>query len=109
MDVQAYAKYNGKHRYITSVIAVFKKFQNLISVKRKCWPSVASAFLSIFYVDSKYSRRPVWARNDKGKEFLNKEFQVMLGGEGEQFQVCINPDVKYVVVERAHRTITTDN
>jgi len=29
----------------------------------------------------------------------------MLRHEAIQFQVCKNPDVKYVVVERAHRTI----
>jgi len=29
----------------------------------------------------------------------------MLKREGNQFQVCRNPDVKYSVVERAHRTI----
>jgi hypothetical protein len=29
----------------------------------------------------------------------------MLRDEGIQFQVCRNPDVKYAVVERVHRTI----
>jgi len=44
-------------------------------------------------------------RTDKGKEFLNKHFQVMLKREGIQFQVCRDPDVKYSVIERAQRTI----
>jgi len=44
-------------------------------------------------------------RTDKGKEFLNKHFQEMLKREGIQFQVCKNPNVKFSVVERAHRII----
>ena len=66
-------------------------------------PSIASAFRSIFQHND--SRRPVWVRTDKVKEFLNKQFQEMLRDEGIQFQVCKNPDVKCIVVERAHMTI----
>jgi len=79
LDVQAYAKYNDKYRYILSVINVFSKFVHLIPIKTKNRPSVASAFRSIFN-DPKYStgRRPICVRTDKGKEFLNKHFQGML-------------------------------
>jgi len=42
---------------------------------------------------------------DKGKQFLNKQFQGMLRDEGIQFQVCRNPDVKCTIVERAQRMI----
>jgi len=51
------------------------------------------------------SRRPVWVRAGKGKEFLNKHFQEILKREAIQFQACTNPDVKCSLVERAHRTI----
>ena len=44
-------------------------------------------------------------RTDKGKEFLNRNFQDILKREGIQFPVCKNPDVKCSVVQRAHRTI----
>jgi len=44
-------------------------------------------------------------RTDKGKEFLNKNFQDMLKREGIHFQVCRNLDVKCPVVERAQRTL----
>jgi hypothetical protein len=47
----------------------------------------------------------VWVRNEKGEEFLNKHFQVMLRDVGIQFQVCRNPCLKCEVVERAHRTV----
>jgi len=75
-------------------------------VKTKSGPAVTAAFLSIFDDKLKLtSRRPVWLRTDKGKEFLNKHFQDMLREAGIQFQVCRNPDVKCAVVERAQRTI----
>jgi len=44
-------------------------------------------------------------RTDKGKDFLNNHFKELLNREGIQFQMCMNPDVKYIVVEHAHRTI----
>jgi len=44
-------------------------------------------------------------RTDKGKEFLNTQFQTLLKHEGIEFQVCRNPDVKCAVVERVNRTL----
>jgi len=85
LDVQSLAKYNDMYRYILSVIDVFSKYLQLVPVKTKSGPSI---FLSLFHDDD--SRRPVWVRRDKGKEFLNKKFQDMLCDEGIQFQVCKN-------------------
>jgi hypothetical protein len=47
----------------------------------------------------------VLVRTDKGKEFLNTQFQALLKREGIEFQVCRNPDVKCSVVERVNRTL----
>jgi len=47
----------------------------------------------------------VWVRTDKGKEFLNTQFQTLLKREGIEFQVCKNPEVKCAVVERVNRTL----
>ena len=47
----------------------------------------------------------MWVRTDKGKEFLNTQFQTLLKREGIEFQVCKNPDVKCAVVERVNRTL----
>jgi len=106
LDAKSYAKYNDNFRYVLSVIDVFSKFLYLIPVKTQIGPAVTAAFLSIFDDKPKLnSRRPVWVGMDKGKEFLNKEFQDMLRDEGIQFQVCRKPDVKCAVVERAQRTI----
>ena len=106
LDVQSYARYNDNYRYVLSVIDVFSKYLYLIPMKTKSGPAVTAAFRSIFVDKPKLSsRRPVWVRTDKGKEFLNKNFQDMLRDEGIEFQVCRNPDVKCAVVERAQRTI----
>jgi len=106
LDVQSYAKYNDNFRYILFFIDVFSKYLYLIPVKTKSGPAFTAAFRSVF--DDKPilpSRRPVCVRTDKGKDFLNKDFQDMLREESIQFQVCRNPDVKCAVVELAQRTI----
>ena len=106
LDVQSYAKHNDNYKYILCVMDVFTKFLFLNPVKKKSGPAVTTSFRSIFDDDpKKQSQRPVWVRTDKGKEFLNKDFQDMLRDEGIQFQVCRDPDVKCAVVERAQRTI----
>ena len=81
----------------------FSIYLHLIPVKTKSGPSNASAFRSIFHYDN--SRRSVWVLTDKGKEFLNKQFQDMLRKEGIQFVVCKYPDVKCAVEERDHKPI----
>ena len=86
-----------------SVIDVFSKYLHLIPIRTKRRPSVASAFRSIF--DERRRRRPIRLRTEKGKEILNKHFQDMLRDESIQFQVCRNPDLKCVVVERVIRRI----
>jgi len=79
IGLQSYPKYHDNFRYILSVIDVFSKFLFLIPVKTKSESAATAAFRSIFDDKPKLpSRRPVWVRTDKGKEFLNKNVQVML-------------------------------
>jgi len=80
VDVRSLAKFNDKYKFILSVIDEFSKFLYLIPLRSKTGTVVASAFQSIF-TDPK-QRRPMWVRTDKGKEFLNKNFQEMLKREG---------------------------
>jgi len=105
LDVQAYAKYIYKHRYILSVIDVFSEFLYLFHVKTKSGSAVTSAFRSIFDDPKNNSPCPVWVRTDKDKEFLTTNFQDMLCEKGIQLQVCKDRDVKCAVVERVQRTI----
>lgn len=70
-------------------------------------PVVTLAFRSVLE-NPKYfeaaRRRPIWVQTNRDKEFLNKTFQDMFKHENIQFHVCINPDVKYEIVERSYRT-----
>jgi predicted RNA-binding protein with RPS1 domain len=108
VDVQSLAKYNDIYRYMLTVIDVFSKFLHIVQLRVKTGTAVASAFLSIFK-DKKYStpihRRPIWFRTDRGKVFLNRQFQDLLQKEGIQFQVCRDTNVKFPVLERSHRNI----
>jgi transposase InsO family protein len=94
IDVQNLAKYNDNQRYLLSAIEVFSKFLHIFHLKSKTGQFVASAFLSIF--DSpKYKKplrtRPIWVRTDRGKEFLNNNFQDALKLEGIDFQFVETP------------------
>ena len=107
VDVQSLAKYDN-HRYLLTVIDVFSKYLHIVPLKPKSSKAVSEAFETVLN-DDKYmkplKRRPILIRTDKGKEFLGSTFQKILKQEGIQFQVCKNPDVKCLCIERAHRTI----
>ena len=92
LDLQSLGKYNDMHRYIRPVIEEFSKFLHLVPLKTKSGPSIASAVRCISHNDDDDLRRrsPVSVCPDKGKEFLNDQFQNMLRDEGIQFQVSIN-------------------
>ena len=101
-------KFNNNYRYLLQVIDVFSKYLNSVPLRTKTGKEVAAALESIFK-DPKNTkpirRRPVWVRTDKGKEFLNTQFQTLLKLEGIEFQICRNPDVKCAVLERVNRTL----
>jgi len=108
LDLSYLKIYNNKHRYLLQVIDVFSKYLRSTPLRTKTRKEVASAHESILQ-EPKYTktirRRPVWVPTDKGKEFLNTQFQRLLKREGLDFQVCINLDVKCAVVERVNRTL----
>ena len=108
LDLSSLKKFNNNYRYLLQVIDVFSKYLHSVPLRTKTGKEVAAALESIFK-EPKYTkpkrRRPVWVRTDKGKEFLNTQFQTLLKREGIEFQVCRNPDVKCAVVERVNRTL----
>lgn len=99
VHVQAFSKFNYNYKHILTD-RQFSKFLHFVPLP--------SAFQSILK-NPKYStplqKRPIWARTDKGKEFLNRHFQEMLKHNCIQFQVWRNPFVKSSIIERAERTI----
>jgi len=109
LDIKVHAKCNVNFKNILSLRNIFSKFLYMKPIESKSGTTVASAFWFIFdypkYSQSRRSR--MWLRTDKSKEFLNEHFQDMFldEGEGIEFQVCRNPDLKRAVVERVHRPI----
>jgi len=105
LDLSLLKKYNNNYRYLLQVIDVFLKYLHSIPLRTKTGKEVAAALATILQ-DPKYTkplcRLRVWVRIDKGKEFLNNQFQTLLKREGIEFQVCRNPDVKCSVVERVN-------
>jgi len=93
VNIYALGKFNDNYKYIISIIDIFSKFLHLVPLRSKTVTAVESAFMTIFE-NSRRRRRPVLVRTEKGKEFLNKHFQVMLKREGIKFQVCRYPNVK---------------
>jgi hypothetical protein len=88
MNVQNTAKHNDGVKYLLSVIDVFSKFLHLVPLKNKTGQSVAVALLSILRAppyNKPIRRRPLHIRTDKGKEFLNSNFQNLLKREGIEF------------------------
>jgi len=73
LDLTSLKKYKNNYRYLLQVIDVFSKYQHSVPLRIKTGKEVAAAPESIFR-DPKYtkpiSRRPMWVRTDKGKEFL---------------------------------------
>jgi transposase InsO family protein len=108
MHLSSLKNYNDNYKYILQVIDVFSKYLHSVPLSSKTGAAVTSAFNAILR-DPRYSKpirsRPVWLRTDKGKKFLNAEFQGLLKRVGIQFQICKNPDVKCSVVEKVNRTL----
>jgi transposase InsO family protein len=107
MDFYPLQKYDN-YKYFLQVIDVSSEYLHSVPMRSKTGIVVTSAFKAILQ-DPKNSkpirRRPIWVRTDKGKEFLNADFQGLLKREGIQFQICKNPDVKCSVVDRVNRTL----
>jgi len=88
LDLSSLKNFNNNYRHLLQVIDVFLKYLHSVPLRTKTGKEVAAALESIFK-DPKYTkpirRRPVWVRTDKGKEFLNTQFQALLKRDGIEF------------------------
>ena len=78
IDVQALSRHNDGVKYTLTVIDVFSKFFHMVPLKSKMCKDVSAAFQSVLK-DPRYmkpfTRRPVWVRNDKGRNFSTSHFK----------------------------------
>jgi hypothetical protein len=102
-DMTHLADHNDGYRYLLTVIDVFSKYSFVTALKKKNAKSVTEAFERVLVG----GRKPLKLQTDKGKEFVNDEFQKMLKSKGIQFFVSQNDDIKASVVERFNRTLKT--
>lgn len=101
-DLQSVASYNSPFRYLLCVIDVFSKYAWVIPIVDKSGKTLIQAFKSILK-----DRKPLSLQTDKGREFLNKEFQSFLDQHDIHFFTSENPETKASVVERFQRTLKT--
>ena len=102
VDISALSKYNDSNKYLLTCIDVFSKYAWVIPLKSKTGSDMVKAFSKILL----YSQ-PTHLQTDKGTEFLNKNFQLLLHENDIAFYTSENDDIKASVVERFNRTIKT--
>lgn len=100
VDMTAYSKENDNIKFILTVIDVFSKYSWTRALKNKTGLEVTKAFESIL----KEGRVPIKLQTDKGTEFFNKHFQLLMKKYGIH-HFATATDLKACVVERFNRTL----
>lgn len=96
-----YSRQNKGYNYIFNVIDTFSKYLFAMPLKKKTGKEVAEAFLKIL----KTSKRcPTKLHVDRGKEFVNKDFQKVLNKYGITMYHTFNEE-KSAIAERVNRTV----
>ena len=103
-DMQGIAKQNGGMRYLLTVIDIFSKFAWAVPVHSKHAKAITVAFWEVITIAN--PRHPKRLQTDKGKEFLNSNFQTLIKRHGIQ-HFSSESEQKAAVVERFNRTIKT--
>ena len=99
IDVQGIAKYNNNFKYLLTCIDSLSKYAFVVPIKDKSGVTLVKAFKTIFK-----KRIPRKLRTDKGKEFVNKQFQTYLKKKNIIFFTS-NNETKAAIVERFNRTL----
>lgn len=99
-DLSNLQKHNGGYKFVLTCIDVFSKYAWAVPLKNKSSSVVTEAFDLIL----KNGREPFRLQTDKGKEFLNKDFQTFLKKMHINF-FTTNSETKCAIVERFNRTL----
>jgi len=97
------SSYNGKYRFLLTVIDVFSKKAWVEPLLSKSADRVTDAFEKVLSSAPKCDM----LQTDRGTEFLNDKFQSMLRRYGIHFYTSENYDIKAAVVEIFCRTLKT--
>jgi len=99
-DLSNIQKYNNGYKYLLTCIDCFSKYAWAVPTKNKNSISVTNAMQEIFKSD----RKPTKIQSDRGKEFLNKDFQDLLKNNDIKFYTT-NNETKCSIIERFNRTL----
>jgi len=103
IELKRYAKVNNNTNYLLTCMDGFSKFAYVVPCKGKDTHSVINAFKKIFKSCGKLPKR---LQNDRGKEFMNNEFQEFM----KSLKIKHFPtgsDLKCILIERFNRTLMT--
>lgn len=100
IDMQPFKKYNKGYSYIMVAIDVFSRYAFAQPLPSKKGSDVVAAFKKMTV-----KRRPKYVQTDKGKEFLNKEFQNHLKKNNISFFTGEDDDIKCALAERFNSTL----
>jgi hypothetical protein len=96
---------NDGSRYLFTIIDCFSKYAWAIPLKRKDADTVSAAFDDFL---KKNSRKPQLFQTDKGKEFVNSKFILMLKSHHIKHFTTNNEEIKAAIVERFNRTLKSE-
>ena len=103
-DMQGIAKQNGDMRYFFTVIDVFSKFALAVPVHSKNAKAITVAFGQMLTIANPC--HPKRLQTNKGKEFVNSNFQTLIKRHGIQ-HFASESEQKVAVVARFNRTFKT--
>ena len=101
VDVASLARYNDGYKYLLTCIDVFSKYAWVRPLKNKTGPVIINAYEDILQSSK---RQPLFVHSDRGRIFVNKNFQNFLKKNGIRFYTT-NSEVKASIVERFNRTL----
>lgn len=99
-DVTHLAKYNDGHTFLLIAVDVLSRYVFAQPLTNKTSLSVSNGFQVIFK-----ERKPECLQTDQGKEFVSKEFQTFLRGNGVKHYTTTSDDPKAAIAERFIRTL----
>ena len=100
-DMRQVSSFNNRTNYILTCIDIFSKYAWAIPLKNKTAQSIKIAFEKIFQ-DGRYPKK---LQTDKGREFINSDFQQYLRTKNIHFYTSQDDITKAAVVERFNRTL----
>ena len=103
VEMIPYARFNGGHKYLLTVIDCFTKYAWAVAVKSKSAGDVMRAMSSVF----KIHKSPKNLQTDQGREFYNVEFQRLMDKFGVN-HYSTQSNLKASIVERFNRTLKSE-